>query len=200
MGRAVWARPLCSTLFAAICDERATSRHSAGWTRPGADAGLPFSMALQQRAASAIQGENPFDCLNSDFGSLKSVLFVDTYEALEGLDGWMREEFFCRACRKISSLCYRAGCRSFACLAGRRRLAADAARDSHSAISVPDESSANICCNIPFPVEQHPAILEFTHGYPLALSLVADVFAQKGSICASTWTARKILWRRCSSV
>jgi hypothetical protein len=32
------------------------------------------------------------------------------------------------------------------------------------------------------PAEQHRAVLDFTHGYPLALSLVADLFAQRGSL------------------
>lgn len=43
----------------------------------------------------------------------------------------------------------------------------------------PDESRAYLSKR-EVPVDQHQAVLNFTHGFPLALSLAAEVFAQRG--------------------
>lgn len=43
------------------------------------------------------------------------------------------------------------------------------------------------------PAEQHQRVLEFTHGYPLALSLVADAFAQNPSLVFKPETAPDLI-------
>jgi hypothetical protein len=49
----------------------------------------------------------------------------------------------------------------------------------------PDESRADLHAR-GVPADRHPAALAFTHGHPLALSLVADVSASGGDPTAFT--------------
>ncbi|MBI3244802.1 MAG: ATP-binding protein [Chloroflexi bacterium] len=104
------------------------------------------------------------------------VILIDTYEILAPLDNWLRETFLPQlpenvlmvmAGREPPSPAWRAdpGWQSLVRIIPLRNLS-------------PDESRAYLAKqNIP--PEQHQAVLNFTHGHPLALSLVADVFAQR---------------------
>ena len=64
----------------------------------------------------------------------------------------------------------------------------------------PEESLAYLA-NRGVPEERYPSILAFTHGHPLALSLVADVYAQRPDAPFSPETEpdiiRALLERRC---
>lgn len=162
-------------VFTTICDERATPtiRLDGRGMEPTPDA---FLHALGE-ALHLNQGENPFDCLRTS--APHSVLFVDTYETLEGLDGWLREVFLPRLPENVLVV-----------LSGRQPPAPawrgeagwqEMLRTIPLRNLSPDESCAYLLQHS-IPIEQHHAILEFTHGYPLALSLVADVFAQRGNI------------------
>ena len=161
--------------FAALCNERAlnTLRLDGRDMEPTPDA---FLHALGE-ALHLHPGENPFDSLNS--ATRPSVLFVDTFETLEGLDGWMREVFLPRL--PANTLVVLSGrlppAPGWRGEAGWREMMRTIPLRNLS----PDESVSYLLQRA-IPPEQHPAILEFTHGYPLALSLVADVFAQRGSI------------------
>jgi hypothetical protein len=104
----------------------------------------------------------------------RGVLLVDTYETLAPLDAWLRE-----------TLLPELPGRHLAVLAGRDPPAAgwlaDAGwRDLIRVVPLrnlrPDESQAYLTAR-GVPAAQHPAALAFTHGHPLALSLVADVSA-----------------------
>lgn len=106
-----------------------------------------------------------------------SVLLIDTYELLAPLDSWLGEVFLpdlpeqvlvVIAGRNPPSRAWRSdpGLQSVARLLPLRNLR-------------PEEGRAYLTKR-GLPVEQHTTVLQFTHGHPLALSLVADLFAQRG--------------------
>jgi hypothetical protein len=104
------------------------------------------------------------------------VLLVDTYEAIAALDEWLRDEF-------LPSL----GDNILVVLAGRNPPAAGWRADPgwQSLMTVvplrnlaPDEGLRYLERRR-VPVEQYHSVLSFTHGHPLALSLIADAFVQR---------------------
>ncbi len=107
--------------------------------------------------------------------SQRFVLFLDTFEMLQPLDNWIRDEFIGRvpdsmmvvlSGRATPSTSWRAapGWRRNIKPLALRNLNSD---DGHSYLSLRD-----------VPDDQHESVLKFTHGHPLALALVADAFAQ----------------------
>lgn len=108
--------------------------------------------------------------------SPRSVILVDTYEILAPLDAWVREIFLPQL-----------DADTLLVLAGRNAPASPWRSDPglQSVLRVlplrnlsPNESRDYLLkCEVP--TDQHDAVLDFTHGHPLALSLVADVFAQR---------------------
>jgi hypothetical protein len=107
------------------------------------------------------------------------VVFIDTYEILAPLDDWLRKTFFPQlpenvlvvlAGRHPPSPAWRAdpGWQSLVRVIALRNLS-------------PGESRSYLLKR-DIPLEQHQAVLNFTHGHPLALSLVADVFAQRQGV------------------
>ena len=113
----------------------------------------------------------------------RGVLLVDTYETLAPLDPWVREVLLPELPGG-----------HLVVLAGRDPPAAgwlaDAGwRDLIRVVPLrnlrPDESQAYLTAR-GVPAAQHPATLAFTHGHPLALSLVGDVLAAGGDPTAFT--------------
>ena len=103
------------------------------------------------------------------------VLFVDTYELLAPLDNWLRQRFFPHLPPHVLIV-----------LAGRQPPAAGWQVDSGwsdltRVVSLrnlrPEESQTYLTVR-GVPTESHAEVLTFTHGHPLALSLVADVLNQ----------------------
>ena len=103
------------------------------------------------------------------------VLFIDTYEQLDALDNWLHQRF-------IPQL----PAQALVVLAGRQPPATDWQTDAGWQAIIetlplrnfrPQESQGYLSQR-QVPVAQHASILAFTHGHPLALSLVADIFAQ----------------------
>lgn len=103
------------------------------------------------------------------------VILLDTYETFEPLDNWMRETFLPQLTENVLVV-----------IAGRHAPAPGWRSDSgwQSLVRVvplrnlsPEESQAYLIKR-DVPELQHQSVLEFTHGHPLALSLVADVFEQ----------------------
>lgn len=118
-----------------------------------------------------------FDFLASYYGRL--VILLDTYEVLAPLDEWILEDFlpqlpenilFILAGRQPPSTAWRAD------LGWQTIIRVLALRNLDSA------ESADYLVKRAVPENEHAAVLEFTHGHPLALSLVADLFAQRGEI------------------
>ncbi|HET9983597.1 MAG TPA: hypothetical protein VFQ38_08415 [Longimicrobiales bacterium] len=126
--------------------------------------GLPAPLSLA-RAADALAAR----------GGLL-VLLLDTYETLAPLDAWLRERFLPElparalivlAGRDSPSLAWRsdAGWQQLVRVVPLRNLSRDEAREYLRQRAVP--------------AEQHQAVLDFTQGHALALSLVADAFDQR---------------------
>ncbi len=106
----------------------------------------------------------------------RSVVCVDTYETLNALDSWLRQSFLPQLPPTVLLV-----------FAGRNPPAPGWQMDpGWQALTrslplrnlSPEESRAYLSRR-EVPAEQHEAVLDFTHGHPLALSLVADVFAQR---------------------
>jgi len=110
-------------------------------------------------------------------GPQREVLIVDTYEALAPLDAWLRETLLPQlpesvlvvlSGRNPPSRMWRTdpGWQSLLRPLPLRNLA-------------PHEAQTYLANRL-VPAEQRQAVQDFTHGHPLALSLVADAFAQQG--------------------
>src|SRR5690606_32926982 len=101
----------------------------------------------------------------------RSVLLLDTYEMLAPLDSWLRDTFL----PQLPESC-------LVVIAGRNQPSSGwrtvpGWRDLVRIISLrnlhPDESRLYLNTR-GLPEDQHPSVLAFTHGHPLALALVAD--------------------------
>lgn len=125
-------------------------------------------------ALSAPAGEPPLAFLGRQPG--RCVLCFDTCEALAPLDAWLWSSFLPELPANVLVI-----------LAGRQPPAAAWRADPgwQALVHVwplrnlpPDESRAYLA-GLAVPEDQYPAVLRFTHGHPLALALVADVFHQR---------------------
>ena len=105
----------------------------------------------------------------------RAVLIIDTYELLTPLDRWLRERFLPNMPENVLVV-----------LAGRNPPSPDWQYDpgwqrlirTWSLRNLSPEESLSLLEKREVPSNQREAVLEFTHGHP-ALSLVADVFAQR---------------------
>lgn len=108
--------------------------------------------------------------------SHRHVLLIDTYETLAPLDRWLRRVFLPQLPDNVLIV-----------LAGRDSLSSAWRADpgwqplirTLSLRNLNPEESRAYLTKREIPAEQHQAILNFTRGHPLALSLVADMFAQR---------------------
>ena len=120
----------------------------------------------------------------------RHVVFIDTYENIAPLDEWLREEFLPQLSENTLIV-----------LAGRNPPSSpwrsdpgwQALINTLSIRNLNPEESQTYLSKRDIPVAQHPAILDFTHGHPLALSLVADVFAQTQEISFQAESAPDIV-------
>jgi hypothetical protein len=109
----------------------------------------------------------------------KWVLLFDTYEVLSPLEDWLRAAFLPELPETVLTV-----------LAARNPPASSWRADPgwHSLLQTiplrnlsPDEGREYLeRCGIP--VEQQEGAFNFTHGHPLALSLIADLFSQRGKV------------------
>ena len=112
----------------------------------------------------------------------RTVLLIDTYEALERLDAWLRDTFLPRL-----------PAQTLVVIAGRHPPAAAWRTDpGWSALTrimalrnLPPEDSRTYLQARGLPRAQHSAVLAFTHGHPLALALVADMLANGEQVAFS---------------
>jgi len=136
----------------------------------------PLPTAFLSAVGAALELENEDEIwarLNEPTPRL--VLLIDTYELLTPLDSWLREKF-------LPSLCENA----IVVVAGRDELPPgwrlDAAWSSllrrMPLRNLAPLESTSYLERRGVPAGQHPVLLEFTHGHPLALSLVADLYAR----------------------
>lgn len=107
------------------------------------------------------------------------VILLDTYETLSPLDGWLRETFLPQLPEN-----------TLVVMAGRQALNPAWRADSGwqsltqtiSLRNLERSESVDYLARRHIPSQQYQAVLNFTYGHPLALSLVADVFAQRSDI------------------
>jgi len=114
-----------------------------------------------------------------DASPQRTVILIDTYETLTPLDGWLRTTFLPQLPDTVLTV-----------FAGR--MPPDAAwqgdvgwQDLVRVISLRNlsqEESRAFLHKRGLPADHEQGILEFTHGHPLALSLVAEVFSQRGHV------------------
>lgn len=120
---------------------------------------------------------SPFEVIASH--STQYVILLDTYETIAPLDDWFRETFLPQlpenvlvviAAHHPPGIAWRAdlGWQKLIRQIPLRNLSPDEGRGYLSQRSIP--------------ADQHPAILDFTHGHPLALSLIADMLMQHSGV------------------
>ena len=135
-----------------------------------------YFLSLLHQAMGLPASETLFHFLEKHSG--RRVILLDTYETLAPLDGWLRDNFLPQLPGNVLVV-----------LAGRNPPSLDWRTDLgwESIVHIlplrnlnPGESQAYLRKR-QVPAGEHPAVLDFTHGHPLALSLVADVFAQRPS-------------------
>jgi len=104
------------------------------------------------------------------------VILIDTYETLTPLDGWLREVFLPQL--PENTLIVLAG-RDPLYPAWRADPGWQSLTRSISLRNLAPQESKDYLARRDVPFDQHSIVLGFTFGHPLALSLVADVFAQR---------------------
>ncbi|WP_144051189.1 ATP-binding protein [Calothrix sp. PCC 7507] len=138
----------------------------------------PESFISALRASMGLdESDSPLDVLAAT--KERNVILIDTYESIAQLDEWLREVFLPQLSEN-----------TLIAIAGRNSPSSPWRSDPgwQALIHIlplhnltPEESLVYLTRR-EIPATQHQAILNFTHGHPLALSLVADVFAQAAEI------------------
>jgi hypothetical protein len=103
------------------------------------------------------------------------VLFVDTYEKLTPVDDWMRQEFLPQMPDNVLTV-----------LSGRKAPSKHWVLDNGwqqlmkvlQVRNLSPAESRQLLLKRNVPEQELDSILDFTHGHPLALSVVADMYAQ----------------------
>jgi hypothetical protein len=104
------------------------------------------------------------------------VLLIDTYEKLKPLDDWLRMEFLPELPGNVITV-----------ISGRSNLSTNWKTDPgwqsitkvFSLKELTEEESQQLLTRRNIPSEQVKRIVDYTHGNPLALSIVADMFGQR---------------------
>ena len=172
--------------FGAIAGEEGLAAHylDARNAEPTPDAFL----TTLRLALSLRPDEAPATILANRPG--RHVIVLDTYELLSPLDNWLRESFLPQlpenvlvvlAGRNPPSPPWRAdpGWQTLVRVLPLRNFSSDESRQYLAQRGVPPD--------------QYEAVLGFTHGHPLALSLVAETFAQREAVTFRPDTAPDII-------
>jgi hypothetical protein len=159
--------------LARIAEETGAAAHSLDARNVEA---MPDAFVAALRAALGLEpAQHPLDALAGRPG--RHVLLVDTYETLAPLDAWLRDVFLPQLPENVLIV-----------LAGRRPLGAGWRADPGWQTvlrqvplrNLSPAESRQYLAQQDIPAGQHGAVLGFTHGHPLALSLVAELVAQRG--------------------
>ena len=132
-----------------------------------------FLSALQQWLKTP-DSDAVFTALAQQNG--RFLLLLDTAELLKPLDGWLRDTFLPQLPGNVLVI-----------IAGRNppslRWRTDPGWQQLMRVlslkNLNQEESRAFLMRRQVPAREHVAVMQFTHGHPLALSLVADVFAQQ---------------------
>lgn len=161
--------------FTNICEDVGipSSYVDARNVEPSSDA---FLGALSSAMGPAMRDGSPGSI---EAQSERRVVLIDTYETLTPLNAWMSEVFLPQLPENVLLV-----------LASRDPLGTSWRTDPGwqrlihpvQLQNLSLEESQAYLDQREVPSEQHQDILEFTHGHPLALSLVADVFVQRSGV------------------
>jgi len=149
-----------------------------GSCRPGERPSLPQQLSAMQplrliRLAQTIVAELSAAMLGENG---RFLLLIDTTELLTPLDGWLHDNFLPQLPDNMLVI-----------IAGRYppslRWRTDPGWQQLMHVlplhNLTQEESRALLMRRQVPAREHEAVLRFTHGHPLALSLVADVFTQQ---------------------
>jgi hypothetical protein len=120
----------------------------------------------------------------------RRVLLIDTYELLAALDPWLRDEFLPALPDNI--LVVIAG-REPPALAWRHDLGWQELTAGIELDNLPEADARAYLARRQVPEAQHAAALRFTRGYPLALSLLAEIFVQQPATSFSGQAPRDVV-------
>lgn len=119
---------------------------------------------------------SPGAAIESMAASPKFVLFIDTFEAIDPLDGWLRETFLPDLPSTVLVV-----------IVGRNRPRAAWRSDVWQKLArilnlrnLTDDESRSYLTGFNVNHEAQEQIIQFTHGFPLALSLFAETYTQSG--------------------
>ncbi len=129
-----------------------------------------FTAALQEQLQAT---DNLFDTLQRQEGHF--VLFIDTYEKLSPLDDWMRQVFLPQMPDNVLTV-----------LSGRKAPSKNWVLDQGwqqlmktlQVRNLSPAESKSFLQKRNVPESEADKIMDFTHGHPLALSVVADMYDQ----------------------
>ena len=121
--------------------------------------------------------QSPADVLGSV--EERYVIIVDTFELMTPIESWLRDVLLPRLSDTVLTIA-----------AGRFPLTSTWRTDPGwqdlvrviSVRNLTHEESLDYLIRREIPAEQHASIIDFTYGHPLALSLVADTYAQQDGI------------------
>jgi len=158
--------------FARLCRQLDVA---ARWLDARAIEPTPAAFTKALRRAAGLPPDGPLgDALATPGGRV--VVFLDAYELLQPLEPWLRDEFLSDAPGDLLLI-----------IASRQPPAPHWQTDAdwHTLMRVLPlrnltlQEAQEYLIRRGVPPDEHPAVLSFTHGHPLALSLVADLFDQR---------------------
>jgi energy-coupling factor transporter ATP-binding protein EcfA2 len=120
----------------------------------------------------------------------RCVILIDTYELLSPLDGWLRQTFLPQLPENV--LVVLASCNPPS-LTWRTDPGWQNLMRILPLHNLTLRESQAYLANRKIPSERYRAILDFTHGHPLALALVADTFAQRRDLHFQPETAPDVI-------
>lgn len=152
--------------FARLCSET----HALAVTLDGRNI-QPTADGFMNALTSVLGPEHTLETLPD-----RCVFLIDTYEALTPLDSWLRDQFLPQLPDK-----------AIVVLAGRNPPTAGWRADpgwqemtqNIQLGNLSEAEAADYLQRRNIPSEQRPAVLRFTHGYPLALSLAVELLLQR---------------------
>ncbi len=133
-----------------------------------------FLEAVRNSLGKSIHaGQDVFEALGQLDG--RTVLFIDTYEKISPIDDWVRTDFLPNLPSNMLTVMCGRNAPSVAWLSdpGWKVLMRTVQLRSFS-----DAESEEYLRRRNMPEEKIKPILDFTHGHPLALSVVADIYEQ----------------------
>ncbi|MGA7732242.1 MAG: ATP-binding protein [Chloroflexia bacterium] len=161
--------------FSGMCDELGVS--CTYMDARNIEASPEAFVAALQMALNVTPPMMPLEALDAD--ERRHVIIIDTYELLAPLDTWLREVFLPQL--PADTLIVRADRRPPQPAWYTDPGWQDIVRVLPLRNLNPSESRTYLEKRH-IPAEQYDEVLGFTHGHPLALSLVADLFAQRGDV------------------